>query len=207
MKRILISIIASLFFVTNFSWADDKSDLINFFKSLNSFSAEFEQTVEKSQLAMSDHSKGELVIQKPGKFRWDYVLPFEQQIVSNGKKVWIYDVDLEQVTIKPVNQALGNTPAMLLSSQDALETSFDISGAETVDGTKWYSLKPKDSEAGFTEILIGFKSKQMSEMMLVDKLDQITRLVFTKFKKNPIVKPSEFEFIAPKGADVFDTTK
>ena len=207
MKRIIFTIVGALFFVSSSSWADDTSELTNFFKSLQSFSAEFEQTVEKSQMAMAERSKGYLVIQKPGKFRWDYVLPYEQEIVSNGKKVWIYDVDLEQVTIKPVDQALGNTPAMLLSSQDALEKTFDISAAETIEGTKWFSLKPKDSEAGFTEILIGFDKNQMSEMMLVDNLGQITRLVFFKFNTKPVIKASVFEFIPPKGADVFDTTR
>jgi len=207
MKRILFSIIASVLICSNAAYANDVSELTNFFKSLKSFSAEFEQTVEKSQMAMAERSKGQLVIQKPGKFRWDYVLPYEQEIVSNGKKVWIYDVDLEQVTIKPVDQALGNTPAMLLSSQDALEKTFDISAAETIEGTKWFSLKPKDSEAGFTEILIGFAKKQMSEMMLVDNLGQITRLVFFKFNTKPVIDASVFEFTPPKGADVFDTTR
>lgn len=207
MKSQIVSLFILLCLIATSALADDKKMLADYFRSLKSFSAEFEQTVEKAQMAMTEVSRGKLVIEKPGKFRWDYVLPYEQQIVSNGKKVWIYDVDLEQVTIKPVDAALGNTPAMLLSSEEDLEKSFVIGDANDVEGVHWLSLKPKDAEAGFTEILLGFKQKELSQMMLVDNLGQITRLQFNRLKRNPKISDDTFEFVIPKGADVFDTTK
>ncbi|MDH5545338.1 MAG: outer membrane lipoprotein chaperone LolA [Gammaproteobacteria bacterium] len=205
LKRVVLGSLLLVFALPTL--AADKNEILTFFKSLNSFSAEFEQTIEKSQLAISETSRGKLFIQKPGKFRWDYALPYEQQIVSNGKKVWIYDVDLGQVTVKPMDKAIGNTPALLLSSEKALEQSFTVGESNTIDGIRWTSLKPKDTDAGFNEILMGFSGKDLKEMMLVDNLDQVTRVVFTHFQRNPQIPASTFEFQVPKGADVFDTSQ
>jgi len=187
--------------------AGDASEILeNFFKGLKTFSSDFEQVIENSQLSMVEVSSGQLWISRPGKFRWDYTKPFIQEIVSDGNKIWIYDADLEQVTVRAVNSTLGNTPAVLLSDDKPLSETFTMQSLGETAGLSWVALSPKDSEAGFTSIKLAFNGKDLSEMLLLDNLGQITQLRFSSIKRNPSVQASRFQFTAPPGADVFDTS-
>jgi len=188
-----------------FAGADTKI-IDAFFKDLVSLSADYSQSVQNAQLSTIDRADGVLWILRPGKFRWNYTTPYLQEIVSNGKKIWIYDADLEQVTIKPIDETMGNTPALLLSSTKPISDTFTIHASQENFGLIWFELVPKETEAGFTNIQLGFKDNVIEEMLLKDNLGQVTRLVFKNVKRNPEINKQLFEFVAPPNVDVFDTT-
>ncbi len=148
-------------------------------------------------------SYGTFYLQRPGKFRWDYKKPFVQQIVSSSGKVWFYDADLEQVTIKKTDQSLGSTPALLLSGEVALEQNFDIKNQGQNEGMQWIKLIPKDESSGFKYILIGMNGEQLAGMELSDNFGQLTRIYFSNLKVNTPINSEVFEFKVPEGVDVF----
>ena len=179
----------------------------DFFKGLKTLKADFTQSVENAQLSTVDQSSGTLWISRPGKFRWDYKKPYEQQIVSNGDKIWIYDTDLEQVTVQSAKSELGQTPAMLLSSNKPLEDSFSIKDDGELNGLHWIELGPKKNDAGFDAIRLGFKKGKLKIMLMQDNLGQITEIQFKLLSRNVPIDNSLFEFKVPEGVDVFDSSK
>jgi len=178
-----------------------------FFADLVTLEGHFSQKVQGAQLNVTDQSSGHFVIKRPGQFRWVYTKPYAQEIVADGAKIWVYDEDLEQVTIKPFNATLGSTPAALLSGTTPLQENF-VMEEVAPDGTmRRVQLSPKDNEASFTQIILGFVGGLLVRMELMDNLDQLTLLTFTDIKKNQSVNAASFQFDTPKNADVFDTTK
>lgn len=177
--------------------------LKKFIASADSLRADFTQVTLSESGTRSKESKGVFSLQRPGKFRWDYTEPFRQEIVSDAKKVWFYDEDLEQVTVKPVDQALGSMPALLLSGEIGLEQNFTLQ-QQGVDGELyWIRLIPKSEESGFKYILIGMDGDRLGGMELNDNFGQLTRIYFSNLKLNTALDASLFEFKAPEGADVF----
>lgn len=206
--KVYLQFLLLLFLCSNAHADKLASDLLNhFFTDLKSLSANFEQTVQNSQLNAVERASGTLWIQRPGKFRWNYDKPYLQEIVSNGDKLWIYDADLEQVTIKKVNKTLGNTPALLLSNDKPIDESFTIQQMDKGLSLNWVELIPKDSEAGFNNIRLGFNESHLREMLLEDNLGQTTRLVFSELKRNQSLSSELFGFIPPKNADIFDSSQ
>ncbi len=203
--------IALVFWIGCFSaslYADDNVEKLQaYFDKLRTFSGEFEQSVKNVQFSVIEESSGTLVIQRPNKFRWDYLRPYVQNIVSDGEKVWIYDADLEQVTVKDFNSTLGNTPALLLSRKQKIAKSFLVSHSPGENGIEWFDLLPIQMTDGFTSIGLAFLNDQLVGMKLMDNLGQTTELVFKKTQVNTPVLKKSFTFIPPQGADVFDTTK
>lgn len=181
--------------------------LKQFFNGLTSITAEFEQTVQNAQLSTVDQASGQLWILRPGKFRWNYSQPYEQEIVSNGNKIWIFDADLEQVTVKDAKTALGHTPALLLSGTQPVEESFVLNDLDSDTDLAWVELTPRNEDAGFNGIRLGFKNNNLREMLLQDNLGQITRISFSNLKTNQTIDSSLFDFKVPEGADVFETTE
>jgi len=184
-----------------------KQVLESFFSGLKTLTATFQQTVQNPQLNTTENASGLLWIERPGKFRWNYEKPYLQEIVSNGEKVWIFDADLEQVTIKQVNNTLGNTPAVLLSTDKPISDTFSFEEMDKGLRLKWVELKPKDTEAGFNGIQLGFNKTQLEEMLLEDNLGQLTRLIFSDVSRNQTLDSDLFNFIPPKNADIFDSSK
>jgi len=178
-----------------------------FFKNLKTITADFEQIVQNAQLGSSDKASGKLWIERPGKFRWDYTAPYEQEIVSDGKKLWIFDKDLEQVTARPINLSMENTPAVLLSDTKPIGDAFTISDAGVREKLNWTELTPKDPEASFTGILLGFSGSNLSKMFLKDNLGQTTELTFSNLKRNDKIASQKFVFTPPEGVDVFDSAE
>ena len=207
MKKILILLIFSVFSIDANAANSSIKVLDHFFKDLQTLSADFVQLVENAQLNATERAEGKLWIQRPGKFRWNYEKPYLQEIVSNGEKIWIYDADLEQVTIKPSQNTLGNTPALLLSDEAPLDASFDIQDLGRGLGLNWVELTPKDREAGFGRIRLGFHKAELEEMRLEDNLGQTTRIIFSDLKRNAPIKSGLFVFTPPDNADIFDNTK
>jgi outer membrane lipoprotein carrier protein len=173
-----------------------------FLRTTQSARADFEQQVHGREGKVTQASKGSFVFQRPGRFRWTYAKPVDQVIVGDGERVWIHDRDLNQVTVRRISKALGSTPAALLAGASDIEKAFELSDAGTRDGLEWLEAKPRESDAGFQRILMGFSATGLAAMELTDNFGQTTRLRFSNLQRNPKVDPAEFRFEPPKGADV-----
>jgi len=175
----------------------------SFVAGTQSARAAFEQKVYDKGGKLTQEAKGSFVFQRPGKFRWVYDKPADQIIVGDGERVWIYDRELNQVTVRKLSAALGSTPAALLSGSADIGKAFEMSDAGKRDGLEWLQALPRDREAGFERMRIGFGPEGTLEaMQLVDHFGQTTHLRFSKVVRNPKVDPKEFRFDPPKGADV-----
>lgn len=182
------------------AFADGMSQLKAFLDGGQSASAVFTQTVVGKQ--KRQQSSGTFELQRPGKFRWEYLKPFPQLIVSDAKKVWVYDPDLEQVTERNLTRAIGDTPAALLAGSNELEKGFSLKPAASHDGLEWVTATPKDSESTFKQIELGFADSQLKRMVMQDQFGQTTTVDFSQIQRNPKLDPKRFEFTPPKGADI-----
>ena len=199
----LICVALFLFSSAGYSADEPVKKLQAFLKTSKSLTADFKQVLINEAGDPYQTSFGVFYLQRPGKFRWDYLKPFQQQIVSKSGKVWFYDTDLEQVTIKKLDESVGSTPALLLSGDISLEDNFTME-SQGVDGDmQWIKLLPKNQESSFKYILIGLNRGSLGGMELSDNFGMLTRIYFSNVLLNPPIKPTVFEFQAPKGADVF----
>ena len=173
-----------------------------FVKGTQSARAEFEQKVHDRNGKLTQESRGNFVFQRSGLFRWVYAKPVDQVIVGDGERVWIHDRDLNQVTVRKLSRALGSTPAALLAGSAEVEKAFELSEAGMRDGLEWLEAKPREREAGFERVRMGFGAGGVQAMELVDHFGQTTLLRFTNLARNPKLDPAEFRFTPPKGADV-----
>ncbi|MEQ6341499.1 MAG: outer membrane lipoprotein chaperone LolA [Gammaproteobacteria bacterium] len=176
--------------------------LQRFFTEVKSLRADFEQTVTDAKGKVIQEAKGTFALQRPGKFRWDYRAPYQQVIVADGRKIWVYDTDLEQVTVKPLDSALGGTPAQLLSGIRPLEQDFVITGLGPRDGLEWVELVSKAKEKEFERVRLGFDQRDLRMMEIADSFGQSTRLKFSNLQRNPAIDAKTFVFVPPKGVDV-----
>ena len=174
----------------------------SFVRGTQSARGEFEQKVHDRSGRLTQESKGSFVFQRPGLFRWVYAKPVDQVIVGDGERVWIHDRDLNQVTVRKLSRALGSTPAALLAGSADVEKAFDMSDAGTKDGIEWLEAKPREAEAGFARVRMGFDANGLRAMELFDHFGQTTQLRFLNLVRNPKVDAAEFRFQPPKGADV-----
>ena len=177
-------------------------DLRHFFNEVHSFSARFNQIVLDDAQNPVQESSGTLWIERPNKFRWDYAKPYQQQIVADGKRLWIYDVGLEQVTVRPLSGGLGDTPAMLLAGRGRLEDNFTIKPLEPRDNLEWAQLKPRRKEGSYDDIRIGFDQGKLRVLEMVDGFGNTTRVTFTAARENPKIDAARFSFTPPEGVDV-----
>lgn len=177
-------------------------DVVAYLRELGSLQADFLQTVEAGAGEVLQTVHGELYLQRPGRFRWQSRVPYEQTIVADGKSVWIYDVDLEQVTVRPMDEQLQTTPLALLSGSTPLQKAFDVQPDGVPGARSWFRLTPRDGGTEFESIRIAFRDGQIRELELVDALGQTTRLEMLNLKSNPSLAPGLFEFVPPEGADV-----
>jgi outer membrane lipoprotein carrier protein len=176
-----------------------------FLQGLQTLQAQFKQTLTDRTGQVTDESTGTLAIQRPNRFRWDYRDPYEQVIVADGTRVWVYDSDLEQVTVRKLDVALSSTPAMLLSGEGALTDNFRVTESSERNGVFWVRMEPKRNDTDFKAVRLGFstgKAQELRFMELADKLGQTTLLEFSKVERNPTLDPSRFVFKVPAGADV-----
>ena len=191
-----------LLFVSSFAQAAAIDRFKTFLTGTKSARGEFEQKVHDRGGKVTQQSKGSFVFQRPGLFRWVYAKPVDQVIVGDGERVWIHDRDLNQVTVRKLSLALGSTPAALLAGSADVEKAFELSEAGTRDGLEWLEAKPKEREAGFERVRMGFDAGGIRAMELFDHFGQTTQLRFLNLARNPKVEASEFRFQPPKGADV-----
>jgi outer membrane lipoprotein carrier protein len=174
----------------------------SFVRATQAARADFEQKVHDRGGKLTQESKGSFVFQRPGLFRWVYAKPVDQVIVGDGERVWIHDRDLNQVTVRKLSAALGSTPAALLAGSADIEKAFELSDAGSRDGLEWLEAKPREREAGFERVRMGFDAEGLRAMELLDHFGQTTQLRFSNLVRNPKVDRSEFRFEPPKGADV-----
>jgi outer membrane lipoprotein carrier protein len=173
-----------------------------FLHETRSARADFVQRVYDRDGNLVQKSSGRFEFQRPGLFRWTYVEPMPQLIVGDGKDVWIYDRDLDQVTVRRMAKALGSTPAALLAGSADVERAFEFSEAGERDGLQWLDARPRDPDAGFGRIRLGLGPKGVEAMEMSDHFGQTTYLTFRAISLNPKLDPSAFHFTPPKGADV-----
>ena len=180
------------------------SQLKAFLKAGTSLSADFQQVSFNKDGQASQPSTGQFYLSRPGKFRWNYQKPFVQEIISNAGKVWFYDADLEQVTVKKLDDSLGSTPALLLTGEVDIDEKFILEEQGSEENLNWVRLSPKNEESGFKYILIGLHDGQLGGMELSDNFGQLTRIYFSNIKLNPNLDAALFDFKPPKGVDVFE---
>ena len=164
--------------------------------------ADFTQTVSDKNGRVTQQASGKMAFARPGKFRWDYSKPYEQVIVGDGSKLWLYDTDLEQVTVKPLGEVIAGTPAALLAGDNAIEKYFVLKDAGEGGGLEWLEATPKNKDTTFERIRMGFKGDALVQMELFDFFGQRTTLKLSKLERNPSIPASRFKFTPPKGADV-----
>ena len=162
----------------------------------------FEQKIFDRNRRLLQESEGTLAFSRPGKFRWTYAKPYPQLIVGDGSKGWIYDEDLNQVTVKKLDLALGSTPAALLAGNNEAMRAFRLSDKGSKDGLEWLEALPRDKEGNFETIRMGFGFSGLEVMELSDSLGQLTILKFMSLRRNRDLDPRLFRFSPPKGADV-----
>ncbi|MDH3414334.1 MAG: outer membrane lipoprotein chaperone LolA [Gammaproteobacteria bacterium] len=202
MSRTLLLLAAGLFATGNTPAAGDADRLEAFLNGLNTLEAEFHQSLYDENLIELEQSRGAFLLSRPDRFRWDYRQPEAQLIVADGEKVWIYDRDLAQVTVRKLGTALGATPATLLSSDAPVEKNFEVSALNPSGGLEWIGLKPRLSDTGFAYIRLGFRGNLLELMELIDNFGQLTRVEFKNMKRNTRIDPATFKFEPPKGVDI-----
>ncbi len=191
------------FFCASLAHADALDQLKSFAAQVQSARGEFTQQVTRAG-KKPQQSSGQFLFARPGKFRWTYTQPYDQVLVADGVKLFIYDKDLNQVTVRKLNNALDSSPAAILFGSQTLENVYVLKDGGNRDGLDWVEAKPKSKDSTFEKILIGLKDDQPAAMELLDNFGQSTTLKFIKFERNPALPAESFRFAPPKGADVLE---
>lgn len=202
MNKNILNIFVMLMLFSGVVMADGVASLKAFFNNTSSMRANFHQIVNDNQGRKVQEVEGTMQLKRPNKFRWDYNEPYEQQIISDGKQVFLYDVELEQVTVRGFGKALGTSPAALLAGGAGVEKNFKLEDAGTNNGLEWVVATPKAEDSGFERILLGFKGEKLRSMELHDSFSHVTHIAFDKVERNPSLKDSAFLFVPPEGVDV-----
>jgi outer membrane lipoprotein carrier protein len=193
-----------LFLLSFPAFANGLDDFLAFNAATKTATARFEQQAYDRAGKVVDRSSGSFSFARPDRFRWAYEKPHQQVLVADGKRLWIYDPDLRQVTVKRVDAAISSTPAALLAGRDDITKLFTLRDAGTADGLAWVEALPKAKDTGFDRVRLGLKGRTLAAMELYDQLGGHTLLRFEDLKANPPLPPSTFQFTPPKGADVID---
>ncbi len=210
-KKIFISSVIALYtsFLTFNVQAEENSNdpLQDFLKGFKSLEANFVQSLINENGQVLEKTEGILFLQQPGKFHWSYQTPYTQLIISNGDVLWLYDEDLEQLTIRKMGDAINQTPAGIILGNNNITEHFLQVDMGNIENHDWIELTPKDPEAQYKNIRIGFDGTKLGMMIIFDNLGQTTRIDFSDVKKNTNLLPTLFEFDIPEGVDVIDETK
>ncbi|HLW05318.1 MAG TPA: outer membrane lipoprotein chaperone LolA [Azoarcus sp.] len=162
----------------------------------------FEQVVTSQSGEGVQTSSGTFVFERPGKFRWEYETPYPQLLVSDGERFWSWDPDLNQATMQPLGDALGNTPIAILAGDGALENNFTLIPEGSLEGQAWVRAEPIDKEGPFAQVRIGLADNRLRQMEMEDHFGQRTLIEFTELTLGQAREPSTFRFDPPEGADV-----
>ena len=176
--------------------------LHDFLKNTRSFKADFSQALLAKNGRKPQQSSGTVAVARPGKLRWEIAKPYPQLVVGDGERFWIHDPELQQVTVRKANKALGASPAALLSGSNDLERNFNLREAGEADGLAWVEATPKTGDSGFERVRLGFAGADLQAMELFDSFGQTTLVRFSRIERNPNLPAATFKFTPPAGADV-----
>lgn len=182
--------------------SDAAADLERFLAEADTLSADFTQVLMDGTGAGGEHSGGRFYVSRPGRFRWEYTTPAEQLVVSDGERLWMYDADLEQVTVRSVDESLDGTPAMLLSGKGRLEDSFRTGPTYVEEGLAWVELIPLTERPEFKGLRVGMSDGVIGAMEVIDNLEQVTRIEFRAVELHAELAAELFRFEPPEGVDV-----
>ncbi|RUM95027.1 MAG: outer membrane lipoprotein carrier protein LolA [Thiothrix sp.] len=183
--------------------ADSGSERLNhFMQNVKTLDTAFTQEVMSEDGEITQASQGRFMLSRPGKFRWEYQKPTPQEIISDGMSLWIYDKELEQVTVKPLSEVIGSSPAAILMQQSDLSKDYQILDQSSQEGLDWVALNPLDKNGDFIQILIGLNAKGIQAMDLHDQFGQITKIRFQQSEFNTSINGENFKFTPPVGVDV-----
>ena len=209
-SRILFILLAGSFSLFVYA-QDDSNALTQLLLQTHTLQADFSQTTQDGHGKVLHQATGHMDLLRPGKFRWDVLEPNKQLIIANGHKLWIYDPDLEQVTIRALSKAAGQSPALLLSdSQLQLGADFtvkQVAQPAQIAGLKKFRLLPKDKDSLFTVLFLNFLNQHIESMELQDHLGNTTRITFKNVKVDAAIPAATFTFTPPSGVDVIDETQ
>lgn len=178
--------------------------LRGFIEGTRSAQSRFTQVVLDRKGRRVQEASGMMQFSRPGRFRWAYEKPYAQLLVGDGKQVWIYDPDLNQVTVRRIDRALSGTPAALLAGSNEFEKSFTVTDKGSRDGLDWIEAVPTGNESSFASVRLGFAQEVLAAMELDDALGGRTLIRFDGLQRNPKLSPELFRFVPPKGADVLE---
>ncbi len=205
MARSVFAAILAWFALTGVTLAeqtDAGESLRLFLGDVVSLKADFTQSLFTADSETPQVSSGTLLIKRPGRFRWEYEQPALQLVICDGGRIWMYDEDLEQVTVRPVDETLRGTPAMLLSGQATLDDTFEILKSYSDGELDWVDLKPRDGSPEFVSLSIALRQGILQRMELTDSLGQVTQVELDDIKVDAEVADDLFVFEPPPGVDV-----
>ncbi|HPE61679.1 MAG: outer membrane lipoprotein chaperone LolA [Thiothrix sp.] len=203
MKKILAGLILALGLVQAASAETARDRLNTFFTNVNTMQSSFIQEVFDEQGNLKQSSRGTVFLVRPGRFRWEYAQPEAHKIVSDGKDVYVYDVELEQVTIKPMRQSLSSAPVAMLLNKQPVDSQFRVQEMQTEDSSlSWFHLVPHRRDSDFTSMDLGISDRGIQEMVLNDKFGQQTYVHFHGMQLDINIDPNRFRFTPPQGVDV-----
>ena len=201
--RIIFLSILYLFLSSNVYAGEGRVLLDRFLTETQTMSANFKQTLKSSDGMLMQESAGVFYLQRPGKFRWNYTQPYPQEIVSDGQQIWVFDVDLEQVTVQKQGAGQSNTPMALLQNRQKLEDAFEIHERGSDSGLHRIELINRQADSDFNRVMLGLDDNGLRFLQLHDQFEQTTYIFFTELKSNPELDAELFEFTPPEGVDVF----
>jgi outer membrane lipoprotein carrier protein len=184
------------------AWGASTEALRAFLTQTTTAKGRFAQMVLDKNLKKLQESTGTMQFSRPGKFRWEYDKPYEQTIVGDGVKLWVYDKDLNQVTERKLDRALGASPAALLAGSNEIDKSYNLTNIGNQEGLDWLEAVPKTKDTAFERIRLGFSKAGLDAMELRDQFGQVTVIKFADMERNGKLSPDAFTFVVPKGADV-----
>lgn len=179
-----------------------RAQLEQFSSAVQNLSASFEQTAFDPDGRMTERSSGDLALARPNRFRWDYLEPDAQRIVADGDNIWIYDVELEQVSVRPQAEDDRQSPLSVLLDPAALEEQYEIESLDTPDDHSWLRLRPKTPDGAFDYVDLGLADDTLVLMRMVDSIGQRTEIRFSDWRRNTALAPASFQFQPPPGVDV-----
>lgn len=199
MPKLIFSLLFSL---PLFAHAGGAERLTDFFEKTSSMRAQFEQVVTDNRGQKVQEVSGTMQLLRPGKFRWDYDRPYQQEIVGDGARIWLFDPELNQVTVRNMSQAIGSSPAALLAGSKEVERNFTLENFKSADKLDWVTAKSKDQDSGFDQVKLGFGKSGLEKMELQDSYGNLTSIRFSKLETNPKLDQQTFMFKPPAGADI-----
>ena len=200
MKRLLLVLLC---LAGSAQAADPEQRLKQALKNMDNLTAEFKQTLRDEDKKIVAQSRGTLALQRPGRFSWIYTDPFEQQIIADGNELWIYDVELDQVTVKPMDEGLSSAPIMILMKQADVSEQFRVNEIGQRKYLYWIELEPRAADLEYTHIYLGLEDDSVRAMELRDQFGQSTQIVFENLRIGVVHNPATFKFIPPPGVDVY----